>query len=148
MSDYSTQLSWQDAFNLLQSWVPDFAVPTKARDFGFDSAASMMARQPSGLVAFDDGSIPDLEGHFLPCCRERFARQGEEVLVIPDCGDAAQLPIRVTADRLVEFTANYQGCSGNLLGCGADVLFVFDTGDLVLVDHDERVWLAGVVKRF
>lgn len=127
--------------------MPGFLPPEKARDFGFDNITSLMARQPGGMVAFD-ATIPDWDGLFLQRCQEYFAHQPREILIFPDCGDIAQLPLRLAADYLTRFIAAYeQGPKGlGLLSSGADVLLAVDTGGLILVDHDERVWLAGIAK--
>ena len=66
--------------------------------------------------------------------------------MIPDSGETSRLPFRLPLTELIQFVAEFSYDSGmrlsGLLDGASDIFFGFDTGDMLFVDHDERIWFT------
>jgi len=137
-----TDLTWDEGLQILHAWLPDSALFKDPKDLSFDSAVAAITSggrflTPSALVV--DGDDEEM-------MRKLFAAAGwpvvGKVLVIPDCGDVSKPPLLCELASLSQMVANYSAPSTGrgLFDGGSDVLFVRETGEALLIDHDERCW--------
>ena len=137
-------LTWSNALEVLSTWIPSFSSISRPDQLSFDSVAAIMSAMPEGMQAVEanyplDSDLTFINGAMLSPPRE--------VIVIPDCGMVSCRPFRLPSSDLKRFIDGFERENGvwrvGLLDGASDILFVFDTGDMLLIDHDERVWFAG-----
>jgi hypothetical protein len=138
--DHAEQ-TWADAINTLSEWLPSFRNILLPEQLSFDSVASIMASVPGGFQSF---GIVDYGGAFRGRALGHCALRPSEVINVPECGMVGRLPLRLPVAELIRFTDEFeQACpSMGLLDGASGIFFGFDTGDILLVDHDERVWFT------
>lgn len=139
------QQSWNYALSVLANWIPGFNEITRPEQLSFDSVAGIIARVPDGFQSIS-AEFLDSDAAFIEVTLDRCQQRPSEVIVIPDCGMVSRLPLRLSVSELVHFVGEFDyeygtNCIGLLDGC-SDVFFGFDTGDMLLVDHDERIWFS------
>ncbi len=138
---YHAQQSWTDALTTLAVWLPGFRAVLQPQELCFDSVSNIMA---SGSGGFQSFGIVDYDAAFIGAALYHCSRRPSEVIVIPDCGMVGRLPFRLPVPELIRFILEYEQFSPRmgLLDGTSDIFFGFDTGDMLLVDHDERVWFT------
>ena len=143
--DHALQ-TWDDALAILASWAPEFSNITRPEQLSFDSVSAVMASVPQGFQRIADSLPLDDDASFFGAAVARFTHPPADVLVIPDCGMVSRRPFRLPVVEFYRFAAEFVYESGahrfGLLDGASDLLLAFDTGDIVLVDHDERVWFT------
>ncbi|WP_050030589.1 hypothetical protein [Verrucomicrobium sp. BvORR034] len=140
-------LSWEVALATLTKWVPGFASMKTLKQLSFDAVASIMAAAPGGFQRIVQDVSSNLETFIIENVLPGILPRTREVIVIPDCGMVSLLPLRLTDDDFTRFVEEFERQEGGrpigLLDGVSDILFVFDTGDLLLIDHDERIWFSS-----
>jgi hypothetical protein len=140
------QQTWDDALAVLASWISAFTVISRPEQLNFDVVADMMAEMPGGLQRFPHGIPLDSDAIFIDCALDKCPRRPDEVIVIPDCGMTSRHPFRMPLAGLNRFIAEFEYEDGShrlgLLDGASDILFAFNTGQMLLIDHDERVWFS------
>ncbi len=139
------QQTWDDALATLGDWIPGFCGVTRPDQLGFDTVAGIMEAVPQGFQTVSP-TLLDADAVFIDAALDRCRELPSEVIVIPDCGSVSRLPLRLPVSELVKFVGDFDHVSGShcigLLDGATDIFFGFDTGDMLLVDHDERVWFS------
>ena len=135
------QQSWTDALTTLAVWLSGFRASLQPQELCFDSVSNIMASVSGGFQSF---GIVDYDAAFISAALDHCSRRPSEVIVIPDCGMVVRLPFRLPVTELIRFILEYEQVSPRmgLLDGASDIFFGFDTGDMLLVDHDERVWFT------
>lgn len=138
--DYA-QRTWSDALTTLSEWIPRFRNNLQPEQLSFDSIASIMSTVPSGFQSF---GIADNDAGFFDRALCHCSHRPSEVIIIPDCGMVARFPFRLPVAEVINFIYEFEQTSPRmgLLDGTSDIFFGFDTGDMLLVDHDERVWFT------
>jgi hypothetical protein len=140
------QQTWDDALAVLATWIPAFIVISRPEQLSFDVVADMMAEMPGGLQRFPHGIPLDYDAIFIDCALDMCPHRPDEVIVIPDCGMPSRHPFRMPLADLIRFVGKFEYEVGlhrlGLLDGASDILFAFNTGELLFIDHDERVWFS------
>jgi len=138
-------LSWDEALATLAHWIPGFATVTGPHQLSFDSVAQIMASVSGGFQTLPPALL-DSDAAFIDTVLDRCSERPSEVVVIPDCGMTSRLPLRLPLTELIQFVADFDYDSGThqfgLLDGASDIFFAFDTGDMLFIDHDERIWFT------
>ena len=138
-------LSWDEALTMLAHWIPGFATVTGPHQLSFDTVAQIMASVSGGFQSLAPAQL-DSDAAFIDSALDRCRERPSEVIVIPDCGMTSRMPLRLPLTELVQFVAEFDYDSGThqfgLLDGASDIFFGFDTGDMLFVDHDERIWFT------
>ncbi|MCB1086843.1 MAG: hypothetical protein KDM63_07345 [Verrucomicrobiae bacterium] len=117
----------------------------------FDTVAQIMASVSGGFLTLPPALL-DGDAAFIDSALERCRERPSEAIVIPDCGMVARLPLRLPLTELIQFVAEFDYECGThhfgLLDGASDVFFGFDTGDMLFVDHDERIWFTPAPPTF
>ena len=127
----------------LHQWIPAFQTITDPRALSFDSVVAVMVASSGGMPDLSPALL-DCDGVFIGQAIGRFIRPPQQVIVIPDCGMVSRLPHRIPVSALRKFISDFDDPASHLgLFDGAsDILFAFDTSEMILVDHDERIWIT------
>ena len=137
--------SWDDALDTLATWIPGFATITQPHQLSFDSVVQIMVSASGGFQTLPP-AVLDSDASFIASALDRCRERPSEVIVIPDCGMTSRLPFRFPLTELIQFVADFSYDSGmrqfGLLDGASDIFFGFDTGDMLFVDHDERIWFT------
>lgn len=138
-------LSWDEALATLAHWIPGFATVTGPHQLSFDTVAQIMASVSGGFQTLPPALL-DSDAAFIDSALARCSERPSEVVVIPDCGMTSRLPLRLPLTELIQFVADFDYASGThqfgLLDGASDIFFGFDTGDMLFIDHDERIWFT------
>jgi len=139
------QQPWDNALTVLALWIPGFKEITRPEQLSFDGVARIMNAVPEGFQSIPAGS-PESDPGFIEAALDLCRQPPSEVIVVPDCGMVSRLPRRLPVSGLAQFITEYKYVSGShcfgLLDGVSDIFFGFDTGDMLLVDHDERIWFS------
>ena len=146
MASYpQAQQSWDNTLAVLAIWIPGFKEITRPEQLSFDCVARIMKVVPYGFQSIPAGNL-DFDTPFIAAALDRCPQPPSEVIVVPDCGMVSRLPLRLPVSGLTQFVIEYDYVSGShcfgLLDGVSDIFFGFDTGDMLLVDHDERIWFT------
>lgn len=141
-----TQLSWEDALAILRMRVPGFSTITRPEQLSFDSVASIMSAVPVGFQRIVQDDSDELETFVSEKVLPDLLARTQEVIVIQDCGMVSRLPFRLAAGNVIQFLERFEreedGLRCGLFDGVSDILFVFDHGGMLLIDHDERIWFS------
>ncbi len=139
------QQPWDDALAVLAAWVPRFSEVTRPEQLSFDCVAGIMSAVPDGFQTIFTAP-PDSDSAFIDVVLDQCRQRPCEVIVVPDLGMVSRLPLRLPVSELTRFVTEFDYVSGSrslsLLDGASDTFFGFDTGDMLLVDHDERIWFS------
>ena len=135
--------TWDDTMSTLHQWIPAFQSITEPRALSFDSAVAVMEASSGGMPNLSPALL-DCDGVFIEKAIGSFIRPPQQVIIIPDCAMVSRLPHRFPVSSLSKFISDFDDPASHLgLFDGAsDILFAFDTADMILVDHDERIWIT------
>ena len=138
-------LSWDDALTTLAHWIRGFATVTGPHQLSFDTVVQIMASVSGGFQTLPPALL-NRDAAFIDSALDRCRERPSEVIVIPDCGMTSRLPLRLPLTELIQFVGEFDYDSGThkfgLLDGASDIFFGFDTGDMLFVDHDERIWFT------
>lgn len=138
--------TWKDTMSILQQWIPAFLAITDPHALSFDSVVAVMEASPGGFHELAP-TLLDCDGVFIEQAIGRFDLPPQQVIVIPDCGMVSRLPHRMPVSALSKFLSEFDDPVSNLgLFDGAsDIFIAFDTTEMILVDHDERIWITPAI---
>lgn len=138
------ELTWEEGLRILHAYLGGGARFKHPKDLGFDSVVAAITSGGKFLYPLEVAVDGADEGVMRKLLTAAHWPEAGRMLVIPDCGDVSKPPLLCELTSLPQMVENYSAPStgqGLFDGCG-DVLFVHDTGGALLIDHDERCWLA------
>lgn len=146
MASYThAQQSWDNALAVLAAWIPGFRGIAQPEQLSFDCVGAIMTAVTDGFQRISPVSA-DSDPDFIDLALDQCRQPPSEVIIVPDCGMVSRPPLRLPVSELRQFVEDFDDVSGphpfGLMDGVSDIFFGFDTGDMLLVDHDERIWFS------